>query len=459
MRQFILTVSEEIWHGLNEGVPKKREHSGHSVTSSIKMTAMTLHLLALETSSSICDVGVLSCVDGTSRIYTASNDETGKHAEYLLPMVDQVLAQAGLSRGDLDAIAFGQGPGGFTGLRVASGVAQGMAFGLDVPVIPVASLLAVAIRAAQSLGFAAYDADAYFLVVQDARMGEVYLAVYQPPRVANQAWRVVQSPILLDATHVQGWLRQQAAAWGIRSAQPVYIAGDALDEHPALAGIEHQHGRVQHAGVWRADAATVAGIARSAWLRGEALAPEHAVPLYVRDKVAFTTSERQAGAGGNPRAQAPVMTIHPMTDEHLDAVAAIEARVQSFPWTRQNFADGLSAGYPGWVACQNGQVTGFYMVMMAPDVAHLLVIAVDPNFQRQGTGTLLVEHCQRQADAMGLDTLVLEVRVSNHAAINFYRQQGFEAFTARTEYYPAGQGKREDASVMKKRWQLTKVPA
>ncbi len=108
---------------------------------------MTLHLLALETSSNICDVVVLSCVDNTVRLYSASNDQTGQHAECLLPLVDQVLEQAGISRAELDAIAFGQGPGGFTGLRVASGVTQGMAFGLGVPIIPVSSLLAVAVRA------------------------------------------------------------------------------------------------------------------------------------------------------------------------------------------------------------------------------------------------------------------------------------------------------------------------
>lgn len=425
---------------------------------------MTLHLLALETSSNICDVAVLSCVDDTVRVWSVSNDETGRHAECLLPMVDQALAQAGITRAELGAIAFGQGPGGFTGLRVASGVTQGMAFGLGVPVIPVPSLLAVAVRASQSPG-SVQRRGAYYLVAQDARMGEVYFAVYasaQEP--GDPTWRTVQDPILIDATLIEAWFQRHAASWGLAPNCPAYITGDALDAYPFLTDIDVQHGRVQQAGAWRADAQTVAHIARAIWQRGETQAPELAIPLYVRDKVAFTTAEREQGAGGNPRAPVPVVgpkafTIRPMTEEHLDAVATIEARVQSFPWTRRNFADGLVAGYPGWVACDGERVIGFYMVMMAPDIAHLLVVAVDPEYQGKGAGKQLLAHCQEEAANEDLDTLVLEVRVSNTDAIGFYQHYGFNAFSVRKNYYPGPNGTREDASVMKKAWPRTKDSA
>lgn len=421
---------------------------------------MTFHLLALETSSSICDVAVLSCSDDAVRVWSASNDETGRHAEYLLPMADQVLARAGISRTELSAIAFGQGPGGFTGLRVASGVAQGMAFGLGVPVIPVSSLLAVAVRASLLPDGSERHAGAYYIVAQDARMGEVYFAVYTSPQGPDQAlWLTVQQPILIDATQVEEWFHRHAGGWRLTPERPAYIAGDALDAYPLLADIDPQQGRVQPAGAWRADAQTVAHIARTTWLRGETQAPERAIPLYVRDKVAFTTAERQRGAGGNPRAPVYGITIQEMADEHLDAVAAIEARVQSFPWTRRNFSDGLLAGYPGWVACDDDRVIGFYMVMMAPDLAHLLVIAVDPEYQGRGVGKRLLDHCQEQASRDGLNTVVLEVRVSNTDAIEFYRRQGFGAFSVRKDYYPAPDGKREHASVMKKSWSLVKESA
>lgn len=418
---------------------------------------MTLHLLALETSSHVCDVVLLTYADGQTRVFSASHDQTGEHAERLLPLVDQVLSQAGIGRAQLDAVAFGQGPGGFTGLRVSCGVAQGMGFGLGVPVIPVPSLLAVAVRASQSSQVQSDHRDTCFLIMQDARMGEVYLAVYRPPQSAGQAWRTVQNPILIDASQVQPWLEAQVGMWGIGRDHSIYMAGDALDAYPDLAGMTNRVASLKSAGVWRADAQTVAHIAKLAWERGDVLSPEHAVPLYVRDKVAYTTSERQEGAGGNPRAPEHQVTIQSMTAEHLDAVATIESRVQSFPWTRQNFSDGLAAGYPGWVACQYGRVIGFYMVMMAPDVAHLLVIGVDPDYQGRGIGKQLVRHCQEQAHLNDLDTIVLEVRFSNHAAIGFYQQQGFKEFTVRKAYYPAAQGEREDASVMKKSWSPAKA--
>jgi len=416
---------------------------------------MTLHLLAVETSSTISDIAVLSRVGGTVNLYSASDDEPGRHAEHLLPMVDHLLASAGISRRDLDAIAFGQGPGGFTGLRVACAVAQGIAFGLGLPVIPVASLLAVAVRAHHGMDGHEPHQTTCYLVVQDARMGEAYLAAYQPPLEAGQAWCTLQSPILIDIRQIQTWFEHRAAGWGLTQATPGYIVGDALDAFPMLANINSR--RLQTAGSWRADASTVAHIALAAWQRGETIAPENAAPLYVRDKVAYTTSERQHGAGGNPRAPVYGTTILPMSDEHLDAVAAIEARVQSFPWSRRSFADGLAAGYSGWVSCQDGRVTGFYMTMMAPDVAHLLVIAVDPDHHGKGMGKQLLDHCQAQAQAEGLNTIVLEVRFSNHAAIGFYRHQGFEPFSMRKGYYPAPDGEREDACVMKKTWPIKKA--
>lgn len=413
------------------------------------MQGMNAHLLALETSSSVCGVSVLSYTD-TPQLHTLSHDAMGEHAERLLPMVDQLLAQAGLSRHQLCTIAFGQGPGGFTGLRVACGVAQGMAFGLGIPVIGVSSLLAAAVRAHQALDPACQGAGIHHVVVQDARMNEVYLAVYQSPVAGGQAWRTVQEPLLIDATQVGPWLKQVLPDWAITDQAPAYLSGDALVAYPALQQLDEGLPALRLGGHWRADAPSVAQVALVAWQRGETIEPDAAAPLYVRDKVAFTTRERQHGAGGNPRAPAFGMTLSPMRAEHLDAVAAIESKVQSFPWTRQNFADGLQAGYDAWVALQGSRVVGFCMTMMAPDVAHLLVIGVEPQFQSKGVGARLLSKCEDQARQHQLDTVVLEVRCSNQQATGFYRHHGYVVFTVRKDYYPAAHGAREHADVMKK---------
>lgn len=410
---------------------------------------MTLHILALETSSSLCGVALLTQADGLLNVRTAEHDATGEHAERLLPMADDLLAQAGIARSELAAVAFGQGPGGFTGLRVACGVAQGMAFALDIPVIPIVSLLAVAVRGHD----AAVAAASLSVVVQDARMGEVYLAAYVVDGDAASGWRELQDPVLLSAGHVGRWLQQALPGWqaAYGSGLTVRLTGDALLAYPALSQVEVGGARVELGEPLRPDAETIARLALIGWHTGAAIAPELAAPLYVRDKVAYTTLEREQGMGGNPKAPEPGISVVKMLPEHLDDVAGIEQSVQAFPWTRGNFADGLNAGYGAWVVLQSGRVVGFSMVMFAPDVAHLLVIAVAPSCQKQGIGTLMLRHCESEARSRGLPAVVLEVRPSNINALDFYQRHGFEQLAVRKDYYPVGDGKREDACVMEKK--------
>lgn len=405
---------------------------------------MTLHLLALETSSSVCGVALLSQASADPLVQHLEHDATAEHAERLLPMVDQLLHKAGVSAGQLSGVAFGQGPGGFTGLRVACGVAQGMAFGLGLPVFPVDSLLAVAARDLLQ-GSRAHRPDALRVVVQDARMNEVYLGVYAPD--PNGGWVTLQSPVLVGTGQLAPWL--QVARQGWAQGHSLYCLGDALDACPDLLASLQQLPGCSTGPALRADAATVARLALRQYQQGQGIDADLAAPLYVRDKVAYTTLEREQGAGGNPRALEPAVLL-PMTPAHLESVADIEQRVQSFPWTLRNFADGLQAGYGAWVICRAGQVLGFCMTLFAPDVAHILVIAVHPQAQRQGLATRLLQHCEQQARDRGLPAVILEVRPSNLAALAFYQAHGFTRLSVRKGYYPAGHGQREDALVMQK---------
>lgn len=410
---------------------------------------MTLHLLALETSSSLCGVALLSRVDdGAITLNVLEHDAVSEHAERMLPMVDELLEQAGIRPEHLSAVAFGQGPGGFTGLRVACGVAQGMGFALNVPVIPIPSLLAVAARDHVALSATA----PVQIVVQDARMGEVYLAAYQAGLTAGRAtWDELQAPTLIDAGQLGAWLDFAAGTWGLGADRGARLLGDAIQAYPAVAAVADDRSWLKVGGALRADVSSVARLALQRWQEGSSVAPDLAAPLYVRDKVAYTTLERDAGAGGNPRAPEQFQVLERMQESHLDAVAGIEAAVQAFPWTRGNFADGLKAGYDAWVAMQSGAVVGFCMSMFAPDVAHLLVIAVDPGCQRTGVGAQLLHRCEQEALKRGLPAIVLEVRPSNEQALCFYRHRGFEQLGMRKDYYPTAGGQREDACVMQKR--------
>lgn len=141
------------------------------------------------------------------------------------------------------------------------------------------------------------------------------------------------------------------------------------------------------------------------------------------------------------------MNVEPMTTADIDAVLAIEERVQAFPWTRGNFADALTSGYAGWVIREDDAVAGFAVLMYAVDEIHLLVIGIAPPFQRSGRGRALLEFVTVQARETGTTRMLLEVRPSNAGAIAFYQSAGFAEIGRRRGYYPSSAG-REDAIVM-----------
>ena len=138
--------------------------------------------------------------------------------------------------------------------------------------------------------------------------------------------------------------------------------------------------------------------------------------------------------------------LFPMNERDLDAVAALEAGVQAFPWSRGNFADSLAAGHGIWVCRIGGDLVGFAVFMVVLDEAHLLNIAVARRYQRQGHGARLLLHVMQQARLHGAGRLLLEVRPSNERAIELYRLFGFRQIGRRRSYYPAADG-REDALV------------
>lgn len=198
----------------------------------------------------------------------------------LIAGVLDLLAQAELPMASLDAMAFGAGPGSFTGLRTACSVVQGLAFGAGVPVLPMDSLLAVAEDARQS---AAPDTAALqVLALLDARMDEVYAAHYA---YAHGQWRVLQPSALVRPENVQ--LPAPAAGLG-----PLLVAGNVFavyaDRLPAAV---LQGGTVVPA---LPTAAAMLRLAPALLATGLAVDAPHAMPSYIRDKVAKTTAERLA---------------------------------------------------------------------------------------------------------------------------------------------------------------------
>lgn len=192
-------------------------------------------------------------------------------SQRLLPAVAQLLHDAGVAGAALQAVAFGQGPGAFTGLRTACSVAQGLAFGWGCPVLALDSLMAVAEATGTPPGQALW-------VAMDARMDEVYAACYRRGTAPGQ-WQVLHAPALYT---------QPALAGRWRAEPPRAVVGTAA----ALAGAE---ALAAPGGAGRA--AALLRLAEAAWNEPTRhLDPAQALPLYLRDKVALTTAERAARA-------------------------------------------------------------------------------------------------------------------------------------------------------------------
>lgn len=138
-------------------------------------TSVMSYILALDSSSDACSVALIKNGDVTSLFELAAKS----HTQRLLPMVDEILRQTGCELKDLDAISFGRGPGSFTGLRICLGVVQGLAFGLQIPVIPVSTLAAIAAGYYYSHQTTANEKNSAVLVALDARMNEVYWGLFQ----------------------------------------------------------------------------------------------------------------------------------------------------------------------------------------------------------------------------------------------------------------------------------------
>jgi [ribosomal protein S18]-alanine N-acetyltransferase len=140
----------------------------------------------------------------------------------------------------------------------------------------------------------------------------------------------------------------------------------------------------------------------------------------------------------------------PMVVADVDDVYALELRVYPHPWSHGNFIDSLASGYHGWVLRDDsGALVGYFMLMAVVDEAHLLNVAVDSRHQGRGIGLYLLDKVMACARGLALESVLLEVRPTNLRALQVYERYGFTEIGRRKGYYPAHNGQREDAIVMR----------
>lgn len=230
-----------------------------------------MNILAIETSTEYCSVALLH----GDALIERSELAPRRHAELVLPMAAALFAEAGISRKALDGIAVGRGPGAFTGVRLAISIAKGLAFALDIPVVTVSSLAALAMQAPR-------EADATLAVI-DARMGEIYAGVFR-----FDARDLAQPLDEERVTRAESLALPQAASWN--------VIGSGWDAYRDAVSARLPSLPRWAEGARFPQARDVVRLALPQFEAGNVLSPERALPVYLRDKVAYTPAEREAGA-------------------------------------------------------------------------------------------------------------------------------------------------------------------
>ncbi|PWC11463.1 tRNA (adenosine(37)-N6)-threonylcarbamoyltransferase complex dimerization subunit type 1 TsaB [Brenneria roseae subsp. americana] len=226
---------------------------------------MSTRILALDTATEACSVALWN--DG--EIHSLFEVCPREHTQRVLPMVQQVLAESGVTLGELDAVAFGQGPGSFTGVRIGIGIAQGLALGAELPMIGVSTLATLAQGAFRRVNAS------QVLAAIDARMGEVYWAQYQ--RDVDGVWQGDASEAVLTPQQVQTLTAGLQGEWA--------TAGTGWQTYPGL--VSQAALTLRDGDMLLPQAEDMLPLAYQQWRAGRAVSVEQAQPRYLRNEVAW----------------------------------------------------------------------------------------------------------------------------------------------------------------------------
>ena len=368
-----------------------------------------MKLLCLDTAMAACSVAVIDTDHALPLAATWVAMERG-HAEALAPMVQQVMAEAGLAFGDLNRIAVTIGPGTFTGVRIGLAMARGLGLALGIPVIGIDTLSAIAANAV--------EADAAILVAADARKEEVYCALF------DGSGKNLRPPAVVAA-----------AAAALDLGAGTLVIGTAAELLLAASG---------RCDLMRSRAGDLPSAAQFGWRAIPLPDPQELpAPLYLR----APDANPQAGS----RRQDTPLTFRAATVLEAGLLAELYAECFDNPWDTQAFTALLAMpGAAAIFAVEGGAPIAFALLRQAADEAEVITIATRPFARQRGIAKAMLDHQLTELLARGVTTAFLEVARSNAAAQSLYRSCGFTGAGVRRGYYERHGGAREDAIVMRK---------
>ena len=381
-----------------------------------------MKILALDSSGLVASVA-LAEDDNLIAEYTIQYKKT--HSQTLLPMLEEIRDMVELDLSSVDAIAVAAGPGSFTGLRIGSATAQGLAFAMEKPIVPVSTL--------EGLAYQMYGTDAVVCPIMDARRSQVYTGIYEfVDRGHGYDMHVIKEQCALSFDEIADSLNN--------IGRKVVFVGDGIPvfrrrmtevmQVPYTLAPAHRN---------RQSAACIAALGSVYYAQGKFVSGAEHIPEYLR----LSQAERE-------REQELHKVIYrDMAPDDVPYISRLEQETFSMPWSADSFLEMISnknARY--YVAQKDGQIIGGCGVLMAAGEGNITNVVVAPDARNQGVGTGMLTHLMEQGSSEGLTAYTLEVRVSNAAAIHLYEKLGFVSEGIRPGFY---EKPTEDAMIFWKR--------
>ena len=381
-----------------------------------------MKILALDSSGLAASVA-LAEDDNLIAEYTIQYKKT--HSQTLLPMLEEIRDMVELDLSTVDAIAVAAGPGSFTGLRIGSATAKGLAFAMDKPIVEVPTL--------EGLAYQMYGTNAVVCPIMDARRSQVYTGIYEfADGEMGYDMRVIKKQCACAFDDIAQELN--------RIGRKVVFVGDGIPvfrermtevmQVPYTLAPAHRN---------RQSAACIAALGSVYYAQGKYVSGAEHVPEYLR----LSQAERE-------RAQElQKITYRRMTPEDVPFISRLEQETFSMPWSADSFLEMIGkedARY--YVAEKEGQLLGGCGVLMIAGEGNITNVVVAPEARNQGIGTGMLKYLMEEGMREGLTAYTLEVRVSNAAAIHVYEKLGFVSEGIRPGFY---EKPTEDAAIFWKR--------
>ncbi len=407
-----------------------------------------MKIIALDSSGLVASAAIIEDETLVAE-YTIQYKKT--HSQTLLPMLDEICRMTQLELTSVDAVAVAAGPGSFTGLRIGSASAKGLAFALDKPIVPVPTL--------NALAYNMYGCDKIVCPIMDARRNQVYAGIYEFVKSDENSGEEPDSKSCensgeestgksnenlsekLETCYNLNIIRPQCAAAFAEIANALNELGREViflgDGVPVFKEQMKEVMKVPYgfapAHMNRQRAASIGALGSIYYSQGKIQAAKDHVPEYLR----LSQAERER------------ISIRPMVKEDVDRISQLEEAAFSMPWSRDAFLEMMekdNAKY--YVAEREGAVIGGCGVLMAADEGNITNVVVDEKERNRGVAFKLLKYLMEDVSKLGIKAFTLEVRISNAAAIHLYKKLGFVSEGIRPGFY---EKPTEDAMIMWKR--------